>query len=160
MRKDLVLVIIATVCLTTAFFYMTSVKDLLRNSTTNGNTTNDQTNNGYKTIIVCQNITLTPDNCSIPDANIEGYRYASIFVAYSNPYANDATLICSPCCSNITALTDGMEHSYYTSFKLKSMTRYATLVSTDFVMGAPSIRFGANLISEIIEITLVVYCYN
>jgi hypothetical protein len=160
LRKDLIIVIIATFCLTTAFFYIISVRDSVRNLTTDGNTTDNQIYHEPKTVIVCQNITLVPGNSSIPDADIEGYRYVSIFVAYSNPYVNDATLVCSPSCSNITGLTDGMGHSYYTEFKLTSKTRHATLVSTDIAMGAPSIRFSANIVSEAVELTLVVYCYN
>lgn len=84
----------------------------------------------------------------------------SLFVAYSNPYANDVTLVCSPTCLNITALTDGTGHSYYTEFKLRSMTRYATLVSTGIEFGAPNVTFSANIISNTVELTLVAYCYN
>jgi hypothetical protein len=155
-RKDIVIAVslACVLALALALFVVIQTRNPLSG-------TNSSTELEPKTVVVCQNLTLSPDNSSlIPSVNVEGYRYASIFVEYSNPYANEATLICSPSCTNITGKTDGMGHTFSTEFRLSGRTDDASLVSTNVMPGSPYLSFSVNMVSDTIKLTIVLYCYN
>ena len=160
MRKDIVIAVGFTFFLALGFFVVIQTGNL-PNVTNSPNETNSSTGHEPKTVVVCQNLTLSPSNSSsIPSANVEGYRYVSIFVAYSRPYIDDATLICSPSCLNITSKTDGLGHIFCTEFQLHGHTNYASLVSTNVMLGSPYLSFNVQMVSETVELTIVLYCYN
>lgn len=162
-RKDLVIAIVVTFCITAALFTIILVRnpsETGEEATKNVHVTNWPTQPEPKTIVVCQNLTVTPDNFSIPDVYVEGYRYGSIFVAYSRPYVDDAVLVCCPSCFNITGRTDGMNHVYCTELKLHGYTSYGSVVSTNIALGAPYLHLSVEMPSDSAELTIAIYCYN
>ena len=118
-----------------------------------------------KTIVVCQNLTLTAPwdyDHIFATANVEGYRYVSIFVAYYRPYFNDGYILCQPSAQNITS---GYEGGQAGVFHTRSIWYQLTIEwvhrsSIGFEVGAPNLAFRIWLPTDSIELTIVLYCYN
>jgi hypothetical protein len=192
-RKDVVTAVIATSCLTAALFLIIptnsqyqsydpwldvnddgkiNMLDLYYPSlsygtfgdpTKNVNVTNWPIQPTPKTIIVCQNYTVTYTSPQqsywlpfMPD--IEGYRFVSVFVAGCKSGDNSAIVRCSASCMNITSSTSFCSLSIGGS--INPSPYWENAVATNLEAGSSNMGFVVYINAGSVELTIVLYCYN
>jgi len=124
--------------------------------TKNVNVTNWPTQPEPKTIIVCENYTLSSCDVMLPFvADVEGYQYFSMFVAWYRPYENAATAYAQASISNMTGASSAASVNL-----TPSSSGWESDGHMHNVISAPNLRFRVVVPNDSVEFTLVLYCYN
>jgi hypothetical protein len=189
-KKDLIIAVLATFCLTATLFIivptrsqtaqydpwvdldedgqisiydvvqLTSIYGKTGDPARNVNVTNWPTQPAPKTIIVCQNYSVTgdPENDTkewLPFvAHVEGYGYVSVFLAaIKRGMSLTATLYWCPSCLNVTY------GSYSASLGFSALS-WGTYCYTNCAVGSPDMRFKVHMPDGSVEMTIVLYCFN
>lgn len=115
-----------------------------------------------KTIVVCENYTATASSNFLPfSAEVEGYKYVSIFASYQRTTANTAYLMVFLRVQNLTAYYNGQREIIGKIFTMETTgTQWETRVFPQYPVTAPYLDFKVSIPNDILKLTIVLYCYN
>jgi len=134
------------------FAYFATIYGATGNTTKNVSVTNWPTEPEPKTIIVCENQTLTSGFYLFGKTHVEGYKYISFFVQYYRPSDTVVKIYVCPSCLNISwPAFDLLLNQYYDWY---------TCAYTGRPIESPEICFEVNVDKDSITFTLALYLYN